>query len=160
MWIFSSLKLNLWNLAPTSGWFYVGIIVIMPMGLPRWLSGKEYTPPMQETQETWVWSCVREIPWRRKLLPPPVLLPGKSHGQRNLAATIHGVEKWQTRLSDWHTCTHYEYSFSSTIGKYWYQLKCAPWKAICDSWGCKESDTTEQLIWSDLKGHLLKPNHQ
>ena len=22
--------------------------------------------------------------------------------------------------------------------------------ACCDSWGCKESDTTEQLIWSDL----------
>ena len=24
------------------------------------------------------------------------------------------------------------------------------WRAACDSWGCKESHTTERLIWSDL----------
>ena len=29
---------------------------------------------------------------------------------------------------------------------YWEILMCL---ACCDSWGCKESDTTEQLIWSD-----------
>ena len=28
---------------------------------------------------------VGQIPWRRKWLPTPVLLPGKSHGQRSLA---------------------------------------------------------------------------
>ena len=28
---------------------------------------------------------VRKIPWRRKWQPTPVLLPGKSHGQRGLA---------------------------------------------------------------------------
>ena len=28
---------------------------------------------------------VRKIPWRRKWLPIPVILPGKSHEQRNLA---------------------------------------------------------------------------
>ena len=27
---------------------------------------------------------VRKIPWRRKWQPTPVLLPGKSHGQRSL----------------------------------------------------------------------------
>ena len=26
--------------------------------------------------------------------------------------------------------------------------------ACCDSWGCKESDTTERLIWSDLNPDL------
>ena len=31
-------------------------------------------------QETWVW----KIPWRRKWQTTPVLLPGKSHGQRSL----------------------------------------------------------------------------
>ena len=29
-------------------------------------------------------SWVRKIPWRRKWLPTPVILPGESHGQRNL----------------------------------------------------------------------------
>ena len=27
---------------------------------------------------------VRKIPWRRKWHPPPVFLPGKTHGQRSL----------------------------------------------------------------------------
>ena len=44
-------------------------------------------PAMQETAcrrpgfDPWV----RKIPWRRKRQPTPVLLPRKSHGQRNLA---------------------------------------------------------------------------
>ena len=29
---------------------------------------------------------VRKIPWRRALLPIPVFLPGKSHGQRSLVS--------------------------------------------------------------------------
>ena len=39
--------------------------------------------------DTWV----RKIPWRRKWQPTPVFLPGESHGQRSLAATVHGVAK-------------------------------------------------------------------
>ena len=36
---------------------------------------------------------VRKIPWRRKWRPTPVFLPGESHEQRNLWATVHGVTK-------------------------------------------------------------------
>ena len=36
--------------------------------------------------------------WRRKWQPTPVLLPGKSHGWRNLVG--HGVTKSRIRLSD------------------------------------------------------------
>ena len=32
--------------------------------------------------DPWVW----KMPWRRKWQPTPVLLPGKSHGQRSLAS--------------------------------------------------------------------------
>ena len=54
----------------------------------RWLSWKESA-----------WECKshrkirfdsRKIPWRRKWQPTPVLLPGKSHGQRSLA----GCSPW------------------------------------------------------------------
>ena len=41
-------------------------------------------PSMQETQERWVQSLVRKLPWRRKWQPTSVFLLGKSHGQRNL----------------------------------------------------------------------------
>ena len=35
---------------------------------------------------------VRKIPWRRKLQPTPVFLPGEFHGQWNLVGyTIHRV---------------------------------------------------------------------
>ena len=51
-------------------------------------------------QETWVQS----LGWEDSLekggwLPTPGFLPGKSHGQRSLA-TVHGVAKSWTRLSD------------------------------------------------------------
>ena len=42
-------------------------------------------------------------PWRGERLPTPVLLPGEFHGQRSLVSYIvQGVEKSQTRLSDFH----------------------------------------------------------
>ena len=31
-------------------------------------------------RETWVWSLVRKIPWRREGLPTPVFWPGELHG--------------------------------------------------------------------------------
>ena len=34
---------------------------------------------------------VRKTPWRRELLPTPVLLPGETHGQKSLEATVHRV---------------------------------------------------------------------
>ena len=34
---------------------------------------------------------VRKMPWRRELLPTPVLLPGETHGQKSLGATVHRV---------------------------------------------------------------------
>ena len=39
---------------------------------------------------------VGKRPWRRKWPPTPVLLPGKSQGQRSLQATVHAVSKSQT----------------------------------------------------------------
>ena len=39
---------------------------------------------------------VGKIPWRRKWQPTPVLLPGKSHGQRSLV----GYSPWGRQESD------------------------------------------------------------
>ena len=36
---------------------------------------------------------VGKIPWRRKWQPTPAFLPGESHGQRILWATVHGVSR-------------------------------------------------------------------
>ena len=140
MWIFSSLKLNLWNLAPTSSWFYVCIIVVMPMGLPRWLSGKEYTLP-----------CRRHR--RHEFDPVSGRFPGGGNGnplQNCCLGNLMDRGTWQLPsmgsksdrhdLVTEHARTHNEYSFSSTIGNYWYQLHCAPLKAIC--WTLTTSNVT------------------
>ena len=47
--------------------------------------------------------CLREIPWRRKRQPSPVILSGEFHGQRSLAACSPRVSKirhylWLTLL--------------------------------------------------------------
>ena len=39
---------------------------------------------------------VRKVPWRRKWQPTSVFLPGESHGQRSLAATVPGVSESDT----------------------------------------------------------------
>jgi len=48
------------------------------------------------TQETWVQSLVRKIPWRRKWQATPIFLPGESHGQRNLVI----YHPWGLKESD------------------------------------------------------------
>ena len=53
---------------------------------------------------------VRKILWRREWLPTPVLLPGKSHGQRSL----EGYRPWGRKESDtteWSACGGLERCF-------------------------------------------------
>ena len=76
-------------------------------GLPWWLRGDESTSQCRRCRfRPWV----REMPWRRKAgpaekesgspgegsTPTPVLLPGKSHGQRSLV----GCGPWGHKESD------------------------------------------------------------
>ena len=75
------------------------------LGLPLWPNGKEPACQYRKFRfDLWV----RKIPGRRKWQPTPVLLPGKSHGQRSLAGYI----PWGRKESDTtenartHACTH------------------------------------------------------
>ena len=50
---------------------------------------------VQEMQEMWFDPWVGKIPWRRKLQPTQVLLPGKSNGQRSLDGySPWGCKSW------------------------------------------------------------------
>ena len=62
---------------------FVGMRVL-DWGLSRWqLVVKKLPANVGNTQRFDPW--IRKIPWRRKWQPTPVLYPGESHGQRNLA---------------------------------------------------------------------------
>ena len=58
---------------------------------------------------------IGKISWRRAWQPTPVFLPGKSHGQRSLAGSVHGVAKSQTRLSTPHSCRWSKASFVTYV---------------------------------------------
>ena len=66
---------------------------VYKMGLSRWLCGKEPTCQCRG----WGFNpCSKNISWRRKWHPLPIFLPGKFHGQRNLA----WYSPWVTKESD------------------------------------------------------------
>ena len=50
---------------------------------------------------------VGKIPWRRKWQPTPVLLPGKSHGQRSMV----GYSPWGHKESDTTEWLHFHFHF-------------------------------------------------
>ena len=52
---------------------------------------------------------------------------------------------WQEEMAGWHYCLdRREFEWTPGIGDGQGGLGC------CDSWGCKESDTTERLNWTEL----------
>ena len=64
------------------------------VGLPRWLSGKEFGCHCRRCRFN---PCVGKIPWKGKWLPTPVFLPGKTHGERSLAGyTPQGFKESDT----------------------------------------------------------------
>ena len=62
----------------------------------RWCSGKESTCRCRRPKRHRLNPWVRKIPWSQKQQPTPVLLPGKSLGQRSLS----GYSPWGCKESD------------------------------------------------------------
>ena len=62
-----------------------------------WFNGKESTCRCRRLGfSPWV----RKTPWRRKWLPTPVFLPGKSHGQRSLVGySLRGCKRVRCYLA-------------------------------------------------------------
>ena len=59
-------------------------------GLPLWCSGKESACQCGRDNRCGFNPCLGKISWCRKWQTAPVFLPGKSHGQRNVA----GYSPW------------------------------------------------------------------
>ena len=55
--------------------------------------------------------------WRGQWHPTPAPLPGRSHGWRSLLATVHGVAKSQTRLSDFTFTVTFLYGPTLILGR-------------------------------------------
>ena len=59
-----------------------------------------------QCRRPWFNPWAGKIPWRRKWLPTPVLLPGKSHGRRSLV----GYSPWGRKESDMTEQLHFYFS--------------------------------------------------
>ena len=70
------------------------------LGLPSWYIYKESAYQCRRHRRCGFDPWVRKIPWSRKWQLSPVLLPGKSRGQRSGWAIVHGIAKNQTQWSD------------------------------------------------------------
>ena len=88
-----------WNLSPAyfTGWASL-------------VSQTVKNPPAMYKTRFNLW--VGKIPWRREQLPTPVFLPGKFHGQRNLA----GYSPWGHRVG------HHWATFMSLVA--WSRASC------------------------------------
>ena len=65
-------------------------------GLPGDASGEEPPAKAGDVRDAGLIAGVRRIPWRRAWQTTLIFLPGESHGQKGLAATVHRVAKSQT----------------------------------------------------------------
>ena len=109
--LFSPMTMNPSNVNILQWPFPFYQMLFWPIGLPRWCSAKESTCWYRRHKKCGFDPWVGKIPWSRKWQPTLVFLPRKFHGQRNLGATAHRVEKSQTGLSTRmhihiHTHTH------------------------------------------------------
>ena len=68
-------------------WFLEPVNMLLYMAFWLRSSGSSDRKHLFTMWETWVWSLGREVPWRRKRQPTPVLLPRKSHRWRSLVST-------------------------------------------------------------------------
>ena len=98
-------------------------------GLPRWHSAKE--PASQCRRRRRCGFDPWRRPWRRKWQPTPEFLPGKSHGQRSLAGSVHEVTKSWTWLSmHTHTHTHTHVWVSSSCFLFFFHFQQLYWSII------------------------------
>ena len=85
---------------PTPFFFFLNECFLCHTGLPWWPSGKE---PAYQCRRRRFDPWVGKIPWRRKWQPTPVLLLGKSYGQRSLV----GYSPRGCKVSDMNERLHF-----------------------------------------------------
>ena len=67
-------------------------------GFPGGASGKDHACHCRRHERGGFDPWMGQIPWRRKWQLTPVFLPGESHEQSCLWATVHGITKSRTQL--------------------------------------------------------------
>ena len=87
-------------------WTQTGIYTFsLDLGLPRWLSSKEYTCQCRRLKRGVFYLWLGKIPWSKKWKHDQYSCLENSMDRGAWRAIVHGVTKSQTWLSGW-ACTH------------------------------------------------------
>ena len=135
-------------------WFFWTMVLEKTLESP--LDCKEIQSVHSKGDQSWVFIVRTDAEAETPVLWPPHakswligkdLDAGRDWMQEEKGTTEDEMAEWHHRLDG------HEFGWTLGVGDGWGGLAC------CDSWGRKESDTTERLIWSDLIGVLDKTNY-
>ena len=125
-------------------------IVVLEMTLKSPLDSKEIKPVNPKGNQPWIFTgwidAEAPILWTPDVkcwLIGKDSEAGKDWGQEKLGVTKDQLAGWHNQLDG------QESEWTPGVGDGQGGLVC------CDSWGCKESDTTERLNWTELNGFKL-----
>ena len=139
MWVLDSKES--W---PPKNWCFWTVVLEKTFASP--LDCKEIHPVRSKGDQSWVFIGRADAKAETPILWPPHakswliwkdLDAGKDWGQEEKGLTEDEMAGWHHQLDG------HEFGWTPGVGDGQGGLAC------CDSWGCKESDTTERLNWTD-----------
>ena len=122
--------------------------VVLEKTLESPLGCKEIQPVHPKGDQSWVFTGKTDIEAETPIIWPPAVKSGltgkdsdagKDWGQEEKGTTEDEIVGWHHRIDE------HEFGWIPGVGNGQGGLAC------CGSWGHKESDTTEQLNWTELK---------
>ena len=140
----------MWELDCEEGWVpknWCFWTVVLEKTLESPLDCKEIQPVHSEGDQPWDFFGRNDVKAETPVLWPPDMKSWLIGKDSDAGGDWEQEEKGTTEdeMAGWH---HWldgrEFEWTPGVGDGQGGLAC------CDSWGCKESDTTERLIWSDL----------
>ena len=138
----------MWELDYKEGWAlknWCFRTVVLEKTLESPLDNKEIKPVHPKGNLAWIFTARTDADVEAPILWPPDVKnqlskdpnAGKDWGQKEKGATEDEMVRWH------HWLKGHEFKQAPRVGVGQGSLVC------CSSWGCKESDTTEQLNWSE-----------
>ena len=151
---FSSGHVWMWELDWEEGWApknWCFWTVVLEKTLESPLDCKEIQPVHSKGDQSWVFTGRTDAKAETPMLWPPHAKSwligkdsdaGRGWGQEEKGMTEDEIAGWHHQLDG------HEFEWTPGVGDGQGGLAC------CDSWGCKESDTTVRLIWTELNTYL------
>ena len=157
---FSSRQVWMWGLEYKESWVpknWCFSTLVLEKTLESPLDCKEIQPLHSEGDQSWVFFGRTDAKAETPVLWPPHVKSwligkdsdaGRDWGQEEKGMTEDEMAGWHQRFDG------QEFRWTLGVGDRQGGLVC------CDSWGCKESDTTKWLNWTELKRVSTHAQHK